>query len=72
MIDDQENIKLLRAIVEPCQRCGGRGYVIKMRNHPRDGLIQDREFCGCINADLPIPEISDDRLSFKLKDNNGD
>ena len=69
-MNDQENIKRLREIVEPCQRCGGRGYVVKMRTHPREGLIQDREFCGCINADLPIPEISEGRLNFKLKGEN--
>ena len=59
-------------LVEPCQRCGGRGYVVKMRTHPREGLIQAREFCGCINADLPIPEISEGRIIFKLKGENAD
>ena len=53
---------------EPCQRCGGRGYIIYMMRHPRDGLIEDREICGCkINADLPIPEIENGRLGFTLK-----
>ena len=67
-MDDQQNIRKLRGIAEPCQRCGGRGYIIYMMRHPRDGLIEDREICGCkINADLPIPEIENGRLGFTLK-----
>ena len=62
MNDDQENIKRLRALVEPCQRCGGRGYV--------DGLIEEREICGCINANLPLPEIVNGELKFKMQKNN--
>jgi len=68
-MDDQENIKRLREIVEPCKRCGGRGYVIRMMTHPRDGLVEEREFCGCINANLPIPEIKDGRLNFTMEEN---
>ncbi|MBT4050066.1 MAG: hypothetical protein HOE64_17095 [Nitrospina sp.] len=32
---------------EPCQRCGGRGYTMKKQTHPRGGLIEVREQCGC-------------------------
>jgi len=70
MTDDQANIKRLRELVEPCQRCGGRGYIVRMMTHPREGLIEEREICGCINANLPLPEIVNGELKFKMQKNN--
>jgi len=69
--DDQKNIRKIRGIpeTEPCQRCGGRGYTMKKQTHPRQGLIEVREQCGCIMASLAIPEIVDGRLSFSLPEN---
>ena len=72
MTDDQENIKRLRSLVEPCQRCGGRGYISTMKRMPLDGLVEDREICGCINKNLPVPEIKDGRLNFTMEDENGE
>ena len=71
MTDDQENIKRLRGLVEPCQRCGGRGYILFMKRMPLKGIVEEREICGCINADLPVAEIKDGRLNFTIEDKNG-
>ena len=68
MINDQENIKRLRKLVEPCKRCDGRGYILFMKRLPLQGLVEEREICGCINANLPVAEIEDGRLKFKLDD----
>ena len=70
MTDDQENIKRLRALVEPCQRCGGRGYILFMKRLPLKGLVEEREICGCINKNLPVPEIKEGRLNFTMEDEN--
>ena len=71
MTDDQENIKRLRGLVEPCHRCGGRGYILFMKRMPLKGIVEEREICGCINADLPVAEIKDGRLNFTIEDKNG-
>jgi hypothetical protein len=39
-----------------------------MKRLPIQGLIEEREICGCINANLPVAEIEDGRLKFKLDD----
>ncbi len=65
-MNDQDDSKRLREIVEPCQRCGGFRKIRGLRLNP--GV----DACACINADLPIPEISEGRLSFKLKGKNAD
>ena len=70
-MDDQENIRRLRKSDEPCQRCGGRGYILFMKRLPLKGLVEEREICGCINADLPVAEIKDGRLNFTMEDKNG-
>jgi len=66
MINDQENIRKLRKENEPCQRCGGSGYILFMKRLPLKGIVEEREICGCINADLPTAGIEDGRLVFKL------
>ena len=66
-IDDQANIRRLR-----CLKCAGLGYITKKQTHPRQGLIEVREQCDCLSSTLPIPEIKDGRLSFKLKGENAD
>ena len=68
MINDQENIRRLRGLVEPCQRCGGRGYIIFMKRKPLEGLVEEREICGCINKNLPVAEIEDGRLKFTMEE----
>ena len=50
----------------PCPKCHGKGYTIRVMTHPRDGLIKATEICGCINKNLPIPEIKDGKLNFIL------
>ena len=70
MINDQENIKRLRGLVEPCKRCDGRGYILFMKRLPLKGLVEEREICGCINKNLPVAEIENGRLKFKLEDKN--
>jgi plasmid maintenance system antidote protein VapI len=60
-IDDQANIRRLR-----CLKCNGLGYTTKKQTHPREGLIKVREQCDCIASTLPIPEIKDGRLIFKM------
>ena len=72
MINDQENIKRLRKLVEPCKRCGGRGYILYMKRLPIQGLVEEREICDCINANLPVAEIKDGRLNFTMEDENGE
>ena len=72
MTDDQENIKRLRGLVEPCKRCEGRGYILYMKRKPLQGLVEEREICGCINANLPVAGIKDGRLNFTLEDENGE
>ena len=62
-MNDQENIKQIREKVEPCQSCGGRGYFMK---------LPTLEHCGCVNADLPLPELTEGRIIFKLKGENAD
>ena len=69
MTDDQKNIRRLRDIVEPCKRCDGRGYILFMKRLPLKGLVEEREICGCINAGLPVAEIKDGRLNYKLEEN---
>ena len=69
MTDDQ-NIKRLRKLVEPCQRCGGRGYILFMKRLPLKGIVEEREICGCINADLPVAGIKDGRLNFTMEEEN--
>ena len=71
MTDDQENIKRLRGLVEPCQRCGGRGYILFMKRLPLKGIVEEREICGCINAELPVAEIKGGRLNFTIEDKHG-
>ena len=61
-IDDQANIRRLR-----CLKCSGLGYTSKKQTHPREGLIEVREECNCVASTLPIPEIKDGRLIFKLE-----
>ena len=68
-IDDQANIRRLRGLVEPCQKCNGRGYVTKKQTHPREGLIETREQCDCLKSVLPIPVIEDGRLIFEMEKN---
>ena len=68
MTDDQENIKRLRKLVEPCKRCDSRGYILFMKRLPLQGLVEEREICGCINANLPVAEIEDGRLKFTMEE----
>ncbi len=66
-IDDQANIRRLR-----CLKCNGLGYTAKKRHTRLRGRIEIRQQCNCIASTLPIPEIKDGRLSFKLKGENAD
>jgi hypothetical protein len=43
-----------------------------MKRMPLDGLVEDREICGCINKNLPVSEIKDGRLNFTMEDENGE
>jgi len=70
MIDDQENIRRIRGIVKPCKKCSGRRYITKKQTHPREGLIEVREPCVCLNPSLPVPVIEDGELVFKLNEKN--
>ena len=52
--------------IAPCPKCHGKGYTIRVMTHPRNELINATEICGCINKNLPIPEIKDGKLNFIL------
>jgi hypothetical protein len=39
-----------------------------MKRLPIQGLVEEREICGCINAELPFAGIKDGRLNFTLKE----
>jgi len=43
-----------------------------MKRLPLQGLVEEREICDCINANLPVAEIKDGRLNFTMEDENGE
>jgi hypothetical protein len=50
----------------PCPKCHGKGYTMHVMPHPKKMLQYKSKICGCINKNLPIPEIKDGKLNFIL------